>query len=330
MTTAARRARVVEAMTDGGIDVLVLGREANARYVSGADRLWLAGTRPFAPGCVLPAATGDVHLLSITDDGCPPDIGADQLFPISWNPMNILGNLAAIPGVSGARRVGVDGMTPLFEQLLGATLPEAELVDAERLLRTIRRVKDTDEVDAVRGAVAAAEDALAHTNAALAPGVRELDLKACFEEHMTGAQLTAPALEGVFCVADDDAAPRTFVTDRNVRDGDRVHVRAGVMRAGYEGLVVRTLTCGGGPVRSPAREAAIARCTVGTRVGDLRSDGIGLEGTGLGHEELGDDDVLVAGMTVAVEVLDDGVALGRLIQDGAVVHVTETGPTTLP
>jgi hypothetical protein len=35
------------------VDVLVLGREANARFVSGATRLWLAGTRPFAPGCVV-------------------------------------------------------------------------------------------------------------------------------------------------------------------------------------------------------------------------------------------------------------------------------------
>ena len=103
--------------------MLVLGREANARYVSGADRLWLAGTRPFSPGCVLPA-TGAVHLLSITDDGLPGDIPTDQLYPISWNPMDILGNLAAIPGVADARTVGVDGMTPLFEQLLGAVLPE--------------------------------------------------------------------------------------------------------------------------------------------------------------------------------------------------------------
>jgi len=324
MTTAARRARVVEAMTDAGVDVLVLGREANARYVSGADRLWLAGTRPFAPGCVLSATTGEVHLLSITDDGCPPDIGADHLFPISWNPMTILGNLAAIPGVSGATRIGVDGMTPLFEQLLGATLPEAELVDAERLLRTLRRVKDTDEVEAVRAAVAAAEGALARTNEALAPGVREVDLKACFEEHMTGAHLTAPAFEGTFCVAVAGAAPRTFVTDRAVRNSDRVHVRAGVIRAGYEGLVTRTLVCGDTPASARGLADALGRCSPGTRVGDIRAAGIGIEGTGLGHEELGDEDVLVAGMTVAVEVLDDGVL------DGAVVHVTETGPTTLP
>jgi Xaa-Pro aminopeptidase len=310
-------------MADADIDVLVLGREANARYVSGADRLWLAGTRPFAPGCVLPAATGEVHLLSITDDGLPSDIGVDHLFPISWNPMNIFGNLAAIPGVYGARRVGVDGMTPLFEQLFAGVLPDAELVDAEVLLREQRRVKDPDEVDAIRAAVVAAETALEQTNAALQPGVREVELKACFEGSMTGRHLTAPAFEGTFCVADPGAPPRTFVTDREIRAGDHVHVRAGVIRAGAEGLVTRTLVCGGEPVRAPRLSAAVARCRAGTRVGELRDSGIGLEGTGLGHEELDPEDVLAPGMVVAVEVLDDGVL------DGAVVVVTPEGAASI-
>ncbi len=323
MTTAARRARVVDRMNDAGIDVLVLGREANARYVSGADRLWLAGTRPFAPGCVLPAATGEVHLLSITDDGLPPDIGADHLFPISWNPMNILDALAAIRGVAGATLIGVDGMTPLFEQLLGATLPDAALVDAEALLRELRRVKEPDEVDAIGAAVRAAEDALTQTAGELRAGVREIDLKARFEEHMTRTRLTAPAFEGTFCVAEAGAPPRTFVTDRAVRDGDRIHVRAGVMLDGFEGLVTRTLVCDGDPVRAPGLDDAVARCRVGARVGDLRSAGIGVEGTGLGHEELGADGVLLAGMTVAVEVLDDGVL------DGAVVLLRAEGPQRL-
>ena len=54
----ARRARVLAEMEAGNIDVLVVGREANARYVSGAPRLWMAGSRAFGPGCVLVRATG--------------------------------------------------------------------------------------------------------------------------------------------------------------------------------------------------------------------------------------------------------------------------------
>lgn len=322
MSTAARRARVVDAMHRESIDVLILGREANARYVSGADRLWLAGTRPFAPGCVLPAATGEVHLLSITDDGLPRDIPVDHLFPISWNPMTILANVTAIPGVASARRVGVDGMTPLFEQLLSGALPDADLVDAEALLRRVRRVKDDDEVAAIRAAVAAAEDALDAVAAALVPGVREIDCKARFEDAMTRAGLTAPAFEAVCCVA-GDGPPRTFASDRTIADGDRVHVRGGVIRDGMEGIVVRTLVCGDGPVRAPGLQDALARCRPGVAVGDLRAEGISVEGTGVGHEELAADDRFEPGMTIAVEVLDDGVL------DGAVALITDDGPQVL-
>ena len=31
------------------LDILVLGRQANVRYVTGAPQLWVAGTRPFGP-----------------------------------------------------------------------------------------------------------------------------------------------------------------------------------------------------------------------------------------------------------------------------------------
>src|SRR5262249_11248259 len=71
---AQRRSRCLEAMERHGLDVLVLGRDANARYVAGARRLWTAGTRAFAPTCVLVRATGDVHLLSTWDDGIPEEI----------------------------------------------------------------------------------------------------------------------------------------------------------------------------------------------------------------------------------------------------------------
>src|SRR2546423_797367 len=87
------------------VDVLVLGREGNARFVSGATRLWLAGTRPFAPGCVVVRETGAVHLMSVTDFGVPAEIPPARLYPMSWNPVNIMGAVAAIPGVSGARRI---------------------------------------------------------------------------------------------------------------------------------------------------------------------------------------------------------------------------------
>src|SRR5262245_52621853 len=197
-----------------GLDVLMLGREGNARFVSEATRLWLAGTRPFAPGCVVVLATEAVHVLSVTDDGVPSDIPPERLYPMSWNPANIMGAVAAIPGVSTARRIGVDGLTPLFEQLLAATLPNAEVVDGEAAMRAARMVKSPAQIERIQAAISVAQASLVAAVDALRPGVRERDLKGVFEERMCRSGTTTPAFEGAFCVVDDDGPIRRLVTDR--------------------------------------------------------------------------------------------------------------------
>src|SRR5712691_11283483 len=91
-----RLERTLAEMARRELDVLVLGREANARYASGARRLWTAGTRPFGPGCVVVRATRQVHLLSTWDDGIPEAIPPENLYSITWNPMNLIGAIGRI------------------------------------------------------------------------------------------------------------------------------------------------------------------------------------------------------------------------------------------
>jgi len=128
---SGRRQRALEQMVAHDLDVLVLGRLANVRYVTGAPQLWVAGTRPFGPSCVLVRETGAIHLLSTWDEGVPEDIPHENLYGISWNPMNTVANLQRIEGTAGARRVGTDALSPVFAQLLPMVFPNAELVDGE-------------------------------------------------------------------------------------------------------------------------------------------------------------------------------------------------------
>jgi Xaa-Pro aminopeptidase len=310
------------------VDVLVLGREGNARFVSDATRLWLAGTRPFAPGCIVVRATGAVHLLSVTDFGVPSDIPPERLFPTSWNPATIMGSVAAIPGVSDASRIGVDGMTPLFEQLLTGALPSAELTDGEVVMRAARRVKNAAEVGHIRAAIAVAEDALAVTVDALRPGLRESELKGVFEERMCQLGTTTPAYEGTFCVVDGDGPIRRIVSDRAIADGDLVAMSAGVLLDGWEGSLARTWSCGAATEHHHRRRSTwneqwarlVEGCRPEARVSDLRSlaPGVAVHGVGLGYEALEDDALLVDGMVVQIE-LEAGGILGSdpfLVGDG--------------
>src|SRR6266513_180461 len=236
--------RALDEMARQDVDLLVLGREGNARFVSGAARLWLAGTRPFAPGCVVVRETGAVHLMSVTDFGVPAEIPPARLYPMSWNPVNIMGAVAAIPGVSGARRIGVDGLTPLFEQLFASTFPGAHLADGEAVMRSARRVKSAAEVDRIRDAISVGEDALGAAIDALQPGVREVELKGAFEERMCVSGTTTPAFEGAFCVVDDDGPIRRLASDRVIADGELVAMSAGVLLDGWEGSLACTRPCG--------------------------------------------------------------------------------------
>ena len=269
-------------MADAEVDVLILGREANARYVSGAARLWLAGTRPFAPGCVVIRASTAVHLLSVTDDGVPSSVPAERLYPISWNPVNLIGAVATATAGVPVRRVGVDGMSPLFAQLLRSVFPNAELSDGEALLRAVRRVKTADDVTGIQAAVAVTEQAFDAVRDAATPGVSVAVLKGVFEERMAQLGVTTPAFE-----------PRIEVHRRDWS------MRAGVIRAGWEGSLARTWP-GGGAARA-AIAAAVDVCRPGVTVADLESRGLAVEGVGLGHEEVRADDVLAPNMVVYLE-----------------------------
>jgi Xaa-Pro aminopeptidase len=261
--------------------------------------------------------TGAVHLLSISDDGIPADIPPQRFFPISWNPMNILGAVTAIPGVAGARRVGVDGLTPLFEQLIHGMMPEAELIDGEALLREVRQAKTDEDVDGIRAAVRIAEGAFRAVADAIAPGVTEQQLKGIFEEAMTRQGARTPSFEGTFCVAEPGCPPRSLVSDRAVRAGDLVHVRAGALLDGWEGTIARTCACeGDGPEVPAAHATTIALAVDGATVGDLRATGATVEGVGIGHEELADGERLEPGIVLYIERWVDPMLVGDTVLVG--------------
>src|SRR5687767_10388414 len=179
-----RRERAFAAMEEHDLDVLVLGRVANIRYVSGVPLLWNAGTRPFGPGAVAVRATQEIYLLSTWDEGVPEEIPHDHLYGITWNPMNMVGLLQGIAEEAKPARVGTDAMSPLFAQLLPMAFPDAALVDGGPALRDARRIKTPEEVDAIRGAIGTAEEALAVAMGELRPGVSERELTGVFMDAM--------------------------------------------------------------------------------------------------------------------------------------------------
>ena len=352
---ADRREKVLSGMQNNGLDALMLGGVGNVRYVSGARQLGRAGVLPFAPVAVVVRETARVHLLSTWDEGVPPEIGYEDLYRMNWNPANLAADLAKIPGVREARRVGTDGLTPRFADLIGSLVTTAELVDAAPVMTAARRVKTADEVTCLDVASAIAEAALSALEDALAPGITERELLGVYNEKVAGLGAPNPPSESV-CFATPSRGPvrfRHLASDRPIGDGDLVVLAPGALYAGYESGLARSRVAGdAGPPGTAdlasrcarGMDALIAACRPGNTGADLyrawenagNSDpGLLLaHGLGLGAEPpliglgRGGSATIDEGMVLSVQswVTEEGV--GGCLERGT-VRIESGGPTTM-
>jgi Xaa-Pro aminopeptidase len=352
---ADRRAKVLSGMENHGLDALMLGGVGNVRYVSGARQLGRAGVLPFAPVAVVVRETARVHLLSTWDEGVPPEIGYEDLYRMNWNPANLAADLAKIPGVREARRVGTDGLTPRFAGLIGSLVTAAELVDAAPVLTAARQVKTPDEITCLDVASAIAEAALSALEGALVPGVTERELLGIYNQKVAGLGAPNPPSESV-CFATPSRGPvrfRHLASDRPIGDGDLVVLAPGALYAGYESGLARTRVAGdAGPPGTAdlasrcarGMDALIAACRPGNTGADLyrawenagnQDPGVLLaHGLGLGAEPpliglgRGADATIEEGMVLSVQswVTEEGV--GGCLERGT-VHVQSGGSSAL-
>lgn len=352
---SGRRERALAQMEQHGLDILVLGRQANIRYVTGAPQLWIAGTRPFGPMCVLVRATGDIYLNSTDDEGVPEEIGHDHLYGLAWNPMTLIDVLKEVDGAVAARRVGTDAITPTFAALLPEAFPNAELVDAEPAMRAARRIKTRGEIAAMDHALRVAERGVATALGELAPGVSERTLAGVMMEAMAAGGVSTPATQDATWVTSREQPWRRAAAPE-VRPGDLVAFAAGALANGYVAEVGRTWPAGDG-VAGEARalfersdrlyDNMLAACQAGADTRDLLAayDAAGepippmpvAHGLGLGFDPpvvsetlvaAGEHDVLEAGMVLAVTGYVWQRGVGAVFRRDT-VHITESGVDVL-
>ena len=257
----------------------------------------------------------------------PPGFPVDRLYGLTWNPEELLAALTAIDGVQrGAAASAVDGMTPLARALLGRAMPEAEFVDAGPLFAELWRVPDPEKIDGVGHAAIVARDGLDAMSAALVAGATPHELRG-----VCAAQFAFLGVDDAR-VRSRRGAVRPATRRRGCRpsapfvDGERVVLRAGALRYGWEASLARTYVVGTPAVEQPAPagwDDLVAACVPGTTAGALRARGAVVHGVGRGVEPWPDDLELVADLMVAIELRDDR----GLRQD--VVRITATTPTVV-
>ncbi|GAA5065430.1 M24 family metallopeptidase [Nocardia callitridis] len=351
-----RRERALAQMHANDLDILVVGRQANARYISGAPQLWVAGTRPFGPVATLVRETGDVHLLSTWDEGIPEEIPHEHLYGLAWNPLTLIEVLRNIEGAQTARRVGVDSLSPSFAQLLPQAFPNAELVDGELALRAARRIKTPEEILALRATLRVADAGLAAAVAQLRVGVDEQTLAGVLLEAMAAGGVSTPATQDAAWVTSREHPWQRVGGDRRTTPGDLVAFASGVLGDGYIGEVGRTWPVEGGDTAATGKlygrwnalwDKLLDACKAGASANALlaayESAGEALppmpvaRGLGLGFDPPVISQHLPA--TAAEELLEPGMVLavtGYVWEEGVgavfgrdAVLITEGGPEVL-
>ena len=326
-----RRQRLLAAMDDEGIDVLLLGRPSNVAFASGARLLWTAGHRPFSVGCVVVRRTGRVHLLSTWDEGVPEEIRREELFGLSWNPSIAGARLRQVEGAAGADVLASDGWSPGAQTMIDTVFAGTTLTDAGPLLRRVRSPKSEDELTCIRVAASLAEAVLSVVVAALRPGVSSRELIGIYAEAAASLGSASVPSEAAVWVAARDAEggdgrrawPGRLPSERRLEAGELVAINPGAFYGGYEGVLGRSLAVGEEAARPAielhrrcrtALDATIAMCRPGATGADLvrtwraasgaEAPDVLARGVGLGAEP-----PVIGRDTGHPEVLDKGVVL---------------------
>ncbi|MCC6223576.1 MAG: aminopeptidase P family protein [Thermoleophilia bacterium] len=340
-----RQERALELARTAGADALLAAHPSTVTWLTGFVGDIETGPSPFSLPALAVLANGEPPTLVVSDDdaGAAAELGCRAVTYTGFTvePLEpVAGAARALARAVGGRRVATEpGALP------AALAHGLDLVDVTAAIARSRAVKDPDELDAIRAAIALCDAGQRAAREVAAPGLTELELWAAIR---AAIELAAGARTPL--LADLVSGPRTAEVGgppgpRVLAAGEPVLCDLVPRLAGYWGDCCATFAVGGEPAaplaqaHRKAREAltrAVEAVRPGARAGELDAAiRPGLEyphhtGHGLGtayHEEPrivpGGETVLEPGMVVALEPGSYGDGGGVRVEQ--VVLVTADG-----
>jgi Xaa-Pro aminopeptidase len=237
-----RMRRAAGEASERGIDALLITPSPDYAYLLGyrapaMERLTcLVVPTDGDPVLVLPRLEEPLALHELGDL-------ADDLEVVPWDetddPVRIVQRL-----VGGAMRVGVqDQMWARFVLRLRAALDPAQLVEAGPALSALRAVKSTEEIDRLRAAAQAADEAMRAIAAEPLSGRREAEVSGRIREHLLAAGHDEAGF-AIVASGPNSASPHHTAGERRIESGDAIVLDIGGVRGGYCSDTSRTAFVG--------------------------------------------------------------------------------------
>lgn len=212
-------ARLRAAMTDAGVDALVLLGNGSVVYATGASWPLLdAGlSHVERPVAIVLADDPHPHLFLPFREGAIADlqVPADHIHPPLYLEFDegvehfgrVLAGL-----VPGGATIGVDELTGAMRRADERLFLGKAPVDAAPVIGAAKLVKTIDQIACIRKACRITEEAATDVQKALSPGVRQIDLSGQFVRRAFELGATASMLDAIWQVMPASVAEGTWTT----------------------------------------------------------------------------------------------------------------------
>jgi Xaa-Pro aminopeptidase len=232
VTAAGRRDRLTAVLAERGLDGVVVTTLVNVRYLTG-----FTGSN----GALVVTREGPAVFLT---DGRYRDQAAEQLPDVVHEiGRDLLGGAANLMA-GGSWALETHTLSVDADARLRELAPEITFVPADRVVESLREVKDDVEVAALRRACDISTKALESLLQGPFVGRTERAVARDLENRMLDLGAEAIAFETILAAGENSAIPHHSPTDRILADGDLVKVDFGARVDGYHADCTRTFVLG--------------------------------------------------------------------------------------
>lgn len=121
---------------------------------------------------------------------------------------------------------------------------DAEMIETELLLETIRSVKSEDEINIIKEACEITDQAFEHILTFIKPGVTEIEVANELERFLKSKGASAMSFDTIVASGLRSAMPHGVASDKVIEEGDVVTLDFGCYYHGYSSDMTRTIAVG--------------------------------------------------------------------------------------
>lgn len=230
-------ARIQKALTEKGLDALLITDEKNQRYAAGF---------PFTDGYVLVARE---KAWLITDSRyieaaelAAPDCVTVQMYDREHSAISLIKAALSEAGVS--KLGGEEGKLSHGDYISLEKELGMELIAAQELLSTLRAAKSAEEIESMKKAQAISEQALEEVLHIIRPGMSEREVAAELVYRMLRHGSEGNSFDPIVVTGAKTSMPHGVPGDEIIKAGDFVTMDFGCLKNGYCSDMTRTVAVG--------------------------------------------------------------------------------------